>query len=211
VIAHLLVRPPDARWLYVLAHGAGAGMRHVLMEDIAQALAAEQVATLRYEFPYMASGKKRPDPPEVAVATVRAACAAAREVAPDLRLAAGGKSFGGRMTSTALAAAPEPRVEGCVFLGFPLHPAKQPATKRAEHLVNVPVPMLFVQGTRDALAEPALLRPIVATLPRATLHEIDGADHGFAVPRRQQDPRLVIPEIASTVRRWLDGLPSPLA
>jgi predicted alpha/beta-hydrolase family hydrolase len=108
-------------------------------------------------------------------------------------------------------AAPEPRVEACVFLGFPLHPAKQPATKRAEHLPEVPVPMLFVQGTRDALAEPALLRPIVAKLPRATLHEIDGADHGFAVPRRQRDPRLLMQDIAVVVGRWLDGLPSPSA
>lgn len=201
----LLLRPERARWLYALAHGAGAGMRHPFMTAIAEALAARGIATLRYEFPYMAAGKKRPDPPVQLVATVRAACAAARELAPDLRLVAGGKSMGGRMTSTALAAAPEARIEGVVFLGFPLHPAKQPGTTRAAHLRDVPVPMLFVQGTRDALAEPALLRPIVAALgARATLHELEGADHGFAVPRRSgREPADVLAEVARVIDGWL--------
>ena len=204
----ILERPAGARWLFVLAHGAGAGMNHPFMADVARALAARGVATLRWDFPFMAAGKKRPDPPAVAVAAVRAACAAARERAPDLRLVAGGKSFGGRMTSTALAEAAEPRVEGCIFLGFPLHPAKQPATARAEHLARVNVPMLFVQGTRDALAEPALLRPVVASLgSRALLHEIEGADHGFAVPARSgRDTAAVISQIADTVDAWLARL-----
>jgi len=206
-ITPLLVRPPDARWLYVLAHGAGAGMRHPFMESIATALAARAIATLRYEFPYVAAGCKRPDPPGTLVATVREACAAARDLAPDLRLVAGGKSMGGRMTSTALAAAPEPRVEGVIFLGFPLHPAKQPATVRAAHLPGVPVPMLFVQGTRDALAEPALLRPVIAALgPRATLHEIEGADHGFSVPKRASLSGVVVDHIGDVIAGWLDGL-----
>lgn len=203
--AALLLRPEGARWLYVLAHGAGAGMRHAFMTAIAEALAARGIATLRWEFSYMAQGRKRPDPPAQLVAAVRAACAAARELAPDLRLVAGGKSMGGRMTSTALAAAPEARIEGLVFLGFPLHPAKQPGTTRAAHLRDVPVPMLFVQGTRDALAEPELLRPIVRELgERATLHEIEGADHGFAVPRRSgRTAADVLAEIARVIDEWL--------
>jgi len=209
MIDHLLVRPPDARWLYVFAHGAGAGMRHPFMEQVASALAARAIATLRYEFPYMAAGQKRPDPPARLVATVRAACAAARELAPDLRLIAGGKSMGGRMTSTALAEAPEPRVEGIAFLGFPLHPARQPATTRAAHLAKVTVPMLFVQGTRDALAEPELLRPIVTALgARATLREIVGADHGFAVARRIHPSGTAIEDIAEILATWLTLLSS---
>jgi predicted alpha/beta-hydrolase family hydrolase len=161
----------------------------------------------------MAAGRKRPDPPAQLHAAVRAACAAARELAPDLRLVAGGKSMGGRMTSNAIALAPEPRVEGIVFLGFPLHPAKQPGTTRADHLREVQLPMLFVQGTKDALAEPDLLRPIVAALgARATLHEIAGADHGFAVPRRSgRDPSGVIAEIAEVIVAWLDRLSTPVA
>lgn len=202
-------RPPGARWLYVLAHGAGAGMRHPFMTAVAGALAVRSVATLRWEFSYMSAGRKRPDPPATLIAAVRVACAAARELAPDLRLFAGGKSMGGRMTSSAIAAEPEAGVEGLVFLGFPLHPAKQPGTKRADHLREARLPMLFVQGTRDALAEPELLRPVVAALgPRATLHEIDGADHGFAVPRRSgRDPSGVISEIADVIVAWLDGMP----
>jgi uncharacterized protein len=209
-VTPILQRPPGARWLYVLGHGAGAGMRHPFMAAIAGALEARAVATLRWEFDYMAAGRKRPDPPAQLHAEVRAACAAARELAPDLRLVAGGKSFGGRMTSNAIALAPEPRVEGLVFLGFPLHPAKQPATSRADHLREVTLPMLFVQGTKDALAEPELLRPIIAALgARATLHEIDGADHGFAVPKRSgRDPSGVMSAIADAIVGWLDRLSS---
>ncbi len=151
------------------------------------------------------AGRGRPDLAPVVAAEARAAMDAARALAPDLRLCAGGKSMGGRMTSTAIAAAPVEGVEALVFLGFPLHPAKQPATTRAEHLGKVTIPMLFVQGTRDALAEPALLRPIVAALgARATLHEIDGADHGFAVPRRSgRTPADVVAGIAEIVHDWL--------
>lgn len=224
----ILQRPPGARWLYVLGHGAGAGMRHPFMAAIAGALEARAVATLRWEFDYMAAGRKRPDPPAQLHAAVRAACASARELAPDLRLVAGGKSMGGRMTSNAIAAgaaqrgpggrlygagAPEPRIEGLVFLGFPLHPAKQPATTRADHLREVRLPMLFVQGSKDALAEPELLRPIVAALgARATLHEIVGADHGFAVLKRSgRDPSGVISEIADVIVAWLERLPPSLA
>ena len=209
----LLERPPGARWLYVLAHGAGAGMRHPFMAGIAEALAARSIATLRWEFDYMAAGRRRPDPPAALIAAVRAACAAARELAPDLRLVAGGKSMGGRMTSRAIAEAAEPRVEGLVFLGFPLHPAKQPGTSRADHLREVHLPLLFVQGTRDALAEPALLRPIIDSLgSRATLVEIDEADHGFSVPRRSgRDTSGVMAEIADALVAWLDLLPPPAA
>jgi predicted alpha/beta-hydrolase family hydrolase len=201
----LVVRPAGARWLYVLAHGAGAGMRHAFMESIAAALGDCGVATLRWEMPYMAAKKSRPDPPAVAEAAVRAAVAAGASIADGLRVIAGGKSFGGRMTSQA-AASGTLAVDAIVFLGFPLHPAKQPAVTRAAHLRAVPQPMLFVQGTRDALAEPALLSPIVAALPRATLIEIDGADHGFAVPARRRGDD-VIGAIARHVARWLGQLP----
>lgn len=205
----LLVRPPDARWLYVLGHGAGAGMRHGFMEDVAAALAARGVATLRWEFPYMAAGRRAPDRQPVLLAAVRAALAVAREVAPDLRLCAGGKSMGGRMTSLAISEQPEPRIEALVFLGFPLHPSKRPATERAVHLGAVTVPMLFVQGTRDALAEPKLLRPIVTRIG-ATLHEIDGADHGFALPKKLgRDDASVLAEVAGVIATWLDHLPPP--
>jgi uncharacterized protein len=158
----------------------------------------------------MVAGPPRPDPPAVCEAAARAACAAGRAAAPDLRLCAGGKSMGGRMTSRAQAAAPIAGVEALVFLGFPLHPAKQPGTARADHLAQVAIPMLFVWGPRDALAEPALLRPVVAALPGATLAEIDAADHGFAVlARRRGDD--VPAEIAARVAAWLDALPLPAA
>lgn len=209
MIDPLIVRPPDARWMYVLGHGAGAGMRHPFMEDAAAALAAVGVATLRYEFPYMAAGRRAPDRPPVLLASVRAACAAARAAAPELRLCAGGKSMGGRMTSMAMAEQPERAIDALVFLGFPLHPSKQPATTRADHLGVVTVPMLFVQGTRDALAEPKLLRPIVTRLG-ATLHELDGADHGFALPKKLgRDPAAVLAEVATVIAAWLDHLPPP--
>jgi hypothetical protein len=198
----LLVRPDEARWLYVLAHGAGAGMRHEFMRSIAEALAARAIATLRWELPYMAAGRSRVDPPAVAEAAVRAAVACAQD--RGLRVIAGGKSFGGRMTSSAAAHGPLP-AEAIVFLGFPLHPAKQPSTTRAAHLAGVAQPMLFVQGTRDALATPALLAPIIAALPRATLVEIDGADHGFAVPARRRGDD-VLGSIADSVARWLAAL-----
>ena len=177
----ILLRPPRARALYVLAHGAGAGMRHRFLESLSAALAAERVATYRFEFPYMRSGSKRPDPPAVLEACVRGAVAAAREAAPGLPLFAGGKSMGGRMTTQAQARDPLPGVRGLILVGFPLHPAGAPATQRGEHLAQLRVPSLFLQGTRDKLCDLALLRPL---LPRgAALHVVDGADHGFHMHR----------------------------
>lgn len=201
----LLLRPERPRALLVLAHGAGAGMRHRFMEAVAGALAGAGVATLRYEFPYMAEGRRRPDPPGVAAATVRAAVEAAERERAHLPIFAGGKSFGGRMTSLAAADGLLPAAVGLVFLGFPLHPSGRPSTTRAEHLPRVPQPMLFVQGTRDRLAEPELLRPVIERLgARAHLHELEGADHSFEVLRRAgRDPAAVLEEIAATVAGWM--------
>ena len=190
----LWLAPRGANALYVLAHGAGAGMRHAFMEDLAQALAAQKIATARWEFPYMAAGKARVDKPEVAERAVREAVTAAAK-RTKLPVFAGGKSFGGRMTSRAHAAEPLP-VRGLVFVGFPLHPAKQPGIERAAHLSKAMGPMLFVQGTRDDLADLTLLRPIVKTIA-ADLHVIDGADHGFTRSGN-------VAEVASTIRSWID-------
>jgi predicted alpha/beta-hydrolase family hydrolase len=184
-VSGLSARPNDAKALYLFAHGAGVGMRHASMESNAQGLADRGIATLRYQFPYMEKGSGRPDPPRIAHAAVRAAAAKAAELAPDLPQFAGGRSFGGRMTSQAQADAPLPGVRGLAFLGFPLHPAGKPGIERAEHLTRVTVPMLFVSGTRDALAELDLLRPVVAELgKRATLHLVNDADHSLHVPAR---------------------------
>jgi predicted alpha/beta-hydrolase family hydrolase len=181
-VSSLLLRPAGAKALYLFAHGAGAGMTHRSMASNAEGLAERGIATLRYQFPYMEKGSKRPDPPRVAHAAVRAAAAEAVRIAPDLPLFAGGRSFGGRMTSQAQAEEPIPGVRGLIFLGFPLHPAGKPGTERAEHLARVQVPMLFLSGDRDALAEPELLKPVVAGLgSRATLHVIRDADHSFKV------------------------------
>jgi predicted alpha/beta-hydrolase family hydrolase len=183
-VSALVVRPPDARLVYVLAHGAGAGMWHPFLESIAQRLGERGIATLRYQFPYMERRARRPDAPAVAAATVRAAVREAGRIAPGLPLVAGGKSFGGRMTSTAQAAAPLPGVRGLAFLGFPLHPPGQPDDKRAEHLSAVQIPMLFLQGDRDAFADLKLLRPVLERLgERATLHLVEGGDHSFKVPK----------------------------
>ncbi len=207
-VSALLVRPPDARLLYVLAHGAGAGMRHAFLESIAQRLAECGIATLRYQFPYMERRAGRPDPPAVAAATVRAAVTEAARVAPGLPLVAGGKSFGGRMTSTAQAEAPLPGVRGLLFLGFPLHPPGRPDDKRAEHLAQVRVPMLFLQGDRDEFADLTLLRPVVKRLgERATLHLIQGGDHSFKVLKstgRTADQ--VMNELAATAFSWATSL-----
>jgi predicted alpha/beta-hydrolase family hydrolase len=203
------VRPAGARWLYVLGHGAGAGMRHVFMREIAAALAARGIATLRWEMPFMAAGRRRPDPPAVCEAAARAACDAAAAWAPDLRRIAGGKSMGGRMTSNAEARSPL-GVEGLAFLGFPLHPAKAPAITRAAHLASVQVPMLFLQGTRDALAEPALMRPVVAGLPTAELVEVEGADHGFDVlVRSGRTHGEVLAQLATAIGEWLERRVAP--
>jgi len=207
-VSALLVRPPDARRLYVLAHGAGAGMRHPFLESIAQALAERSIATLRYQFPYMERRAGRPDPPAIAAATVRAAVAEAARVAPGLPLVAGGKSFGGRMTSTAHAEAPLPGVRGLLFLGFPLHPPGRPDDKRAEHLAQVRVPMLFLQGDRDEFADLTLLRPVVQRLgERATLHLVEGGDHSFHVLKRSgRTDADVMTELVATVDRWATKL-----
>lgn len=181
----LLERPRDATALIVLGHGAGAGMRHEFMEDLARRLAAAGLATLRYEFPYMSAGRKRIDSEPVLHAALGAALDAAPELAAGLPVFAGGKSMGGRMTSRRLALTPDPRVRGLIFFGFPLHPAKEPATSRAAHLAAVDLPMLFLQGTRDDLADLGLIRGVTADLgPRATLHVVEGADHAFAVLKR---------------------------
>jgi len=181
-VSGLLLRPADAKALYLFAHGAGAGMTHRAMESNAQGLAARGIATLRYQFLYLEKGGKRPDPPRVAHAAVRAAAAEAGRQAPDLPLFAGGRSFGGRMTSQAQADSPLPGVRGLAFLGFPLHAAGKPGIDRADHLAQVHIPMLFVSGSRDALAELELLQPVVAALgSRATLHLVDQADHSFKV------------------------------
>jgi len=202
----LLVRPARARWLYVLAHGAGAGMRHAFMAEIAEALAGEDVATLRWEFPYMAAGRARPDAPAVAHAAVRAVWSAARARAGGLPMFAGGKSFGGRMTSGAHAEAPLAGLSGIAFLGFPLHPPDRPGIERAAHLARTaPTPLLFVQGTRDKLAALPLLRPVVARLGRrARLHVVPHADHGFDVLVRSGRVKAdVIAEIAGGVAAWM--------
>src|SRR5438046_440972 len=181
-VSALLVRPPYAPWLLVLGHGAGAGMVHPFLERLVAELAKAGVATLRYQFPYMEERRRVPDRPEVLAATVAAAVCLATEVAPGLPLVAGGKSMGGRMTSQAAAQNWLGPVRGLVFFGFPLHPPKRPGTKRAEHLAKVSVPMLFLQGTRDELADVKLLRPVCAKLgPRVTLHIIETADHSFHV------------------------------
>ena len=188
----------------VLAHGAGAGMHHPFMAALAAALAANGAATLRFQFPFAEDGRKRVDPPAVAHEAWRAALAAAEQQFPGRPLFAAGKSFGGRMATQLQASRPWPGLRGLVLLGFPLHPAGQPATARADHLVQVDVPMLFLQGTRDALAELSLLRPVLQRLPLAQLHEIAGADHGFHVPartgRRDAD---VIGELAQVATAWM--------
>ncbi|RZL33300.1 MAG: alpha/beta hydrolase [Rubrivivax sp.] len=196
--------PPEPRASYVFAHGAGAGMQHGFMEALSQALLEQSVATLRYQFPYMERGSKRPDTPAVAHAAVRAAVAAARERLPDTPLFAGGKSFGGRMTSQAQAAAAMPGVRGLAFVGFPLHPAGKPGIERAAHLADVKVPMLFLQGTRDELAELPLLQGVVQSLgKRATLHLEDDADHAFHVRARSgRTDAQVVQALAAAMGAW---------
>jgi uncharacterized protein len=204
-VSGLFQRPPHATACYVLAHGAGAGMTHPFMAAIADALAERNVATLRYQFPYLERGSKRPDTPELAQVTVRAAVAEASRLAPGLALVAGGKSFGGRMTSQAQAASPLPGVRGLVFLGFPLHPPGQPSDQRAKHLFEVRCSMLFLQGTRDEFADLTLLRPLVEQLgARATLRLFEDADHSFHVPvRTGRKDSQVRAEMADVVAGWI--------
>ena len=204
----VLPPPPGARLVYVLAHGAGAGMRHPFLESVAQALAELAIATLRYQFPYMEARARRPDPPAVAELAVRAAVAEAARAAPGLPLLAGGKSFGGRMTSSAQAKEPLPGVRGLVFLGFPLHPPGRPGDQRAEHLTQVQIPMLFLQGTRDEFADLKLLRPVIERLgTRATLHLVDGADHSFHVLKRSgRTDGEVLRELIRAIGDWAERL-----
>ena len=209
-VSALLVAPDDARAVYVFAHGAGAGMKHAFMRDVAFALAARGVATLRYQFPYMERGSKRVDPPALCHATVRAAVAEATRLAPGLPLYAAGKSFGGRMTSQAQAASPLSVVRGLIFFGFPLHPPGKPSDERGQHLFDVKIPMLFLQGTRDDLADLELMAGVCERLrPKATLHVVEGADHSFAVLKRSgRTGEEVLQELVTTIADWTRALPA---
>jgi len=199
--------PAGARACYVLAHGAGVGMEHPFMSAAARELGALGIATLRYQFPYMERRSRRPDPPALCHATVRAAVAQAARLAPALPLFAGGRSFGGRMTSQAQALDPLPGVRGLAFLGFPLHPAGKPGDSRAQHLADVRIPMLFVQGTRDALAERGLLEALMVRLgARASSSLIEDADHSFHVPARTGKDSQVRSELLRAVARWMESL-----
>jgi predicted alpha/beta-hydrolase family hydrolase len=207
-VSGLLQAPPRAQACYVMAHGAGAGMNHPFMAAVAAELAARGIATLRYQFPYMERGGRRPDPPHVAHATVRAAVAAARQHLPKLPLIAGGKSFGGRMTSQAQAKSPLAGVHGLAFLGFPLHAAGQPSPDRGKHLFDVQIPMLFLQGTRDTLAALDQLTPLCQALgARASLRLFEDTDHSFHVPartgRKDADVR---GEMLDTLAAWIDDV-----
>ena len=207
-VSALLVRPAQSRACYVFAHGAGAGMTHSSMEMVAAGLAERGIATLRYQFPDMEKGSRRPDPPVVAHAAVRAAVAEAGRCCPGLALIAGGKSFGGRMTSQAQALSPLSGVRALAFLGFPLHPAGKPSSDRAKHLADVDIPMLFLQGTRDALAELRLLEPVVKSLgSRARLHLVEGADHSFHVLKSSgRNDREVMDKVLDAFAAWVDGI-----
>jgi predicted alpha/beta-hydrolase family hydrolase len=207
-VSGLLQVPLKARACYVLAHGAGAGMDHPFLAAVAAELKERSIASLRYQFPYMEAGGKRPDPPKLAQAVVRAAVAAASRLLPGLALIAGGKSFGGRMTSQAQAAAPLAGVRGLAFLGFPLHPAARPSRDRADHLFEVRMPMLFLQGTRDALAELGELEPLCAALGTlASLKLFQDADHSFHVPARSgRNDRQVQSEMLDVFAAWADTL-----
>jgi uncharacterized protein len=211
-VSALFSRPANARRLLVLGHGAGAGMRHPFMENLAGELGAVGMATLRYQFPYMEERRRVPDAPAVLTATVAAAVRAAAKAAPDLPLFAGGKSMGGRMTSQAAAQHSLDGVRGLVFFGFPLHPPKRPSTKRADHLTKVTVPILFLQGTRDDLADLSLLRPICAKLGSlARLSVIETADHSFHVLKRSgTSDSAVLQELAQTVGSWAEQIEGTL-
>lgn len=211
-VSGLLLAPAGARACCVLAHGAGAGMAHPFMAAVAGGLADRAVATLRYQFPYMERGSKRPDAPKVAHAAVRAAAAEAARLLPGIPLVAGGKSFGGRMTSQAQAGSPLPGVRGLAFLGFPLHPAGKPSDERGRHLFEVRVPMLFLQGAADKLADPALLKPLCerlrgSSLSPATLKLFADADHSFHVPARSgRKDAEVMAEMLDALAQWVDKL-----
>ena len=205
-VSALLLAPSRARAILVVGHGAGAGMRHPFLERISRDLGERGVAALRYQFPYMEAGSRRVDPAGIAHATVRAAIERAAREAPGLPLFAGGKSFGGRMTSQALAEKPDARVRGVVFHGFPLHAAGRPGRDRASHLFDARVPMLFLQGSRDALADLGLVREVTSELgERATLHVVEGGDHSFAVLKRSgRTADQVFEELADAAAKWMD-------
>jgi len=206
LVSALWRRPKDARAAYIFGHGAGAGMRHVFMEGVAHRLAEMGIATFRYHFPYMEAGRRGPNPAPVLVKTVRSAVAEASSVAEGLPLFAGGKSMGGRMTSTAAAGEALPGVRGIAFFGFPLHASGKPSSDRGAHLAEVGLPTLFLQGTRDRLAELDLLRPLLRTVePPPTLHVVDDADHGFHVPKRSgRTDEDVLDEICTRFAGWVD-------
>lgn len=207
-VSAILVQPANARGCYILAHGAGAGMRHSFMDKAAAGLADRGIATFRFNFPYMENNQRRPDQPMVAHATIRAAVEEAARLCPGVTLVAGGKSFGGRMTSQAQSKAPLPGVKGLAFLGFPLHADNKPSTERAEHLTRVDIPMLFLQGTRDRLADLGYLKPVVEALgPKAKLHEVAGGDHSFAVLRTSgRNNEEALEEVLDTLTAWIDEL-----
>lgn len=208
-VSALLLRSAGARWLLVLGHGAGAGMRHAFMEALAPRLCARGIATFRYQFPYMDAGGRAPNPRPVLLETVRSAVEAAARAAPDLPLIAGGKSMGGRMTSMAAAASPLLGVRGLVFVGFPLHAAGKPSADRADHLDDVPLPVLFLQGTRDRLADMDLIRSVCDRLgARAHLHVVEGGDHSFHVLKRSgRTDDEALDELAGAVEAWAERLP----
>jgi predicted alpha/beta-hydrolase family hydrolase len=205
-VSAILQKPENAKTLYVMAHGAGADMRHRFLQSMADELESTGIATLRFNFPYTEQGRKAPDPQPVLEAYVRSACAAALDVAPGLPVFAGGKSMGGRMTSNAIARETIPGVRGLIFLGFPLHAPNRPSRDRAVHLEQVPVPMLFLQGTRDDLAEIGLIRDVTGELKsRATLHEVEGADHSFEVRKSSGRTSAEVRKVlAATIAHWSD-------
>lgn len=205
-VSAILTEPDSARACYVLAHGAGADMRHSFMEKVAEGLADRGIATFRFNFPYMEKKQGRPDQPAVAHAAIRAAVEEAARLCPGLKLVAGGKSFGGRMTSQAQSKAPLPDVKGLAFLGFPLHAGGKPSTERAEHLAGIAIPMLFLQGTRDKLADLGTLKPVIAQLgPKAMLHEVEGGDHSFAVLKKSgRTNEEALAEVLDTLTAWID-------
>jgi hypothetical protein len=206
-VSAILLKPPECRALLVLGHGAGAGMRHRFMDGLAEALATRGIGTFRYQYPYAEAGRRRPDPVPTLTGTVRAAVAAARETEPDMPLFAGGKSMGGRMTSAAQAESSLPGVRGIVFFGFPLHRPGDPSDARADHLCDVEIPMLFIQGTRDRLAEIGRIESVVGKLgERAAIHVVEDGDHGFDVlKRRRKSTSEVYDETASAVRFWIEA------
>ena len=208
VVSGLLNNPPSARACYVFAHGAGAGVTHPFMAAVSAGLSERGVSTLRYQFPYMEKRSKRPDVPSIAHATVRAAVAEASRRCPKLPLLAGGKSFGGRMTSQAQSLSPLPKVRGLAFVGFPLHPAGKPSDDRAKHLFDIKIPMLFLQGDNDKLAELSLLEPLTKALgSRASLRVFEYADHSFHVPVRSgRIDREVMNEMLDALAAWIEGL-----